>query len=267
MKILEQFWEIRQGEHGIEAILTEKYQLSLVELMEEKPGGGVIDCDGRFREREITIPLLQYEILSDSVIIQFRDDLLYNVGVNICDTSSSLLRMNEINISIHSLFISRNISVNHSNEVTLSFNKYSIQVPILMGPMRVNGGYIFQARMEPISQPTPERFARIIRDGRTVVNGFSQLSAMSGLQDIATEFRRQNLAEDDASLTDSYVHINDSGEVSVRYIPKKESNPKISQICYNCRYFCGRKDGGNTLVCALFPYGNGEDCADFVKGE
>lgn len=35
------------------------------------------------------------------------------------------------------------------------------------------------------------------------------------------------------------------------------------KICRGCQNFCGKTFGGNQLICAIHPYGNGEECADF----
>jgi hypothetical protein len=35
------------------------------------------------------------------------------------------------------------------------------------------------------------------------------------------------------------------------------------KICQNCRNYHGRSYNGNSLVCGIHPYGNGEDCSDF----
>lgn len=37
----------------------------------------------------------------------------------------------------------------------------------------------------------------------------------------------------------------------------------IPQTCRDCQFLCGEQHNGNLLVCAMHPYGNGEDCKDF----
>lgn len=50
-----------------------------------------------------------------------------------------------------------------------------------------------------------------------------------------------------------------------RYDPREISvDSGAPKICRGCQNFCGKVYGGNLLICAIYPYGNGEECTDFV---
>lgn len=52
-----------------------------------------------------------------------------------------------------------------------------------------------------------------------------------------------------------------TGAIAEIYLESESSQPPA--ICSHCRSFYGQAHNDNLLVCAIHPYGNGENCLDF----